>query len=147
MSLSSRQFSLLHQVTKEIPRVDEAGLDVVGCPAAVARRLPEIVRLGRAGIGDHPAVRIGFDDDATALEVRRPVTTRSRGDALEIDSGTTTAAARAWQAAGRYVIVTLGTPEVDLRTGGTAEDAEAVLTLLAAVSQPGQGAPAGGPDG
>jgi hypothetical protein len=126
---SLRQFKLLHQVTKEIPNLDTAVLTAAGCPEPIARRLVEVVRRGRADIGEHRVVRLGFDD-ATVLELRREIATRTQGDALEIDSGTTTAAAQVWRRVGQSIADTLGTPEFDHRTGATVKQATEVMQLL-----------------
>ena len=126
---SLRQFRLLHQITKEIPNLDDAVVSAAGCPEPVARRLLEVVRRGRADIAEHRFVRIGFDDAGTP-ELRRGIATHAHGDSLEIDSGTTSAAAVAWSRVGRAVAEALGTPEFDHRTGGTVEQAAEVLLIL-----------------
>ena len=131
---SVQQFKLLHQVTKEIPNLDPAALDGAGCPEPIARRLLEVVRRGRNEVGHHQVVRVGFDG-AAEMEIRRDIATHSHGDSLAIDTGTTTAAAGAWQRVGLAIAATLGTPEFDHRTGGTVEDAAAVLAVLDAASE------------
>jgi len=143
-NFSVPQFKLLHQVTKEIPNLDAAVLSAAECPEPVARRLLELVRRGRAEIGEHQAVLVGFDN-APALELRREIATRSHDDALEIDSGTTTAAAGAWKRVGQAVADTLGSPEFDHRTGGRMEQAAEVFKILdgvtdGAVASPGPSA-------
>ena len=135
-----REFRLLHQVTKEIPNLPDTILSDARCPRPIANRLLELVRRGRADIGERQAVLVAFDNGATP-ELRREVTTRRHDDVLEIDSGTTIAAARAWSRVGRSIADTLGTPEFDYRTGGTVEQATGVFKILDDMTEGADGGP------
>ena len=138
---SLRQFTLLHQVTKEIPNLDEATLRSADCPEAIAQRLVELVRRGRNEIGGRVNVLVGFAD-AVELELRRDITAHDNGHSLEIDSGTTAAAAAAWRRVGQSIANVLGSPELDLRTGGSVAEAAQVFEILgrlvgrSAISEP-----------
>jgi hypothetical protein len=144
VNFSLRQFKLLHQVTKEISNLDSAVLNAAEIPESVARHLLALVRRGRAEIGDCQTVRLGFDDNR-AVELCREVAIRSHDGILEIDTGTTTAAAGAWIRLGQSIAAALGNSEFRFRTGGTLEEADEVFTLLGqATSSTGSSEPSAG---
>ena len=126
--LNLQQFRLLHQITKEVPNV-EGGTSTGGVPAELPRRFLEVVRTGRAQIGDQGTVRLGFDDDATPA-VRGAVATRWQGGTLDVETGTSTAAAAGWAELVQAIAAELGDPEFELRTGGTPAQAADVARLL-----------------
>jgi hypothetical protein len=129
VTLSLRQFRLLHQITKEVPNLDPAVFDTAAIPATLARHLLDVVRRGRAAIGDSGSVRIGFDE-GVAPEVLRDVSTWLDDDVLNIDTGTTTAGAAAWVRLASATAATLGMPEFHHRTGGSPHEAEEVFELV-----------------
>ena len=123
VDLDIGEFRLLHQITKELPNLSLEGVD-----ESFQRHVLDLVRSARAQADGVTAVTLLTDDG-------REVAVRRDGARLVVDTGLGRDALALWATLGRAVVSALGSPELDLRTGGSPAQAEDLLAKLEAGAQ------------